>query len=160
MILCFDLGNIELLIQIVNPIVSLIPTISSTASITPNPGASKLILAFSWVMIIPFYISKIIVIKWDEVNWSGIKNIFSNILRINNMIFVLLFVALVTSILLITAIYLPFTKGYTYHRRLLYSLFCNFTLTASLWGMCIILIFSNLFILIKIMFYGVINKKF
>ena len=60
MIYGFDLWNIEILIKLISPIESMIPTISLTASITPNPGASKLILAFSWVMIIPFYISKIL----------------------------------------------------------------------------------------------------
>lgn len=160
MAILFDIGHNELLMHIVDTIEMFIPTVSSTAAITPNPSAAKLILTLSWLMIIPVYFSKLIVVNWNEIKWGNASKFCNEKIGINNMNYVNAIFIIVMAVFLYAAIYLPITKGHTSHRRLVYELFCNYTGFVSVYGMCLVLIFSHLLLIITIISFGVINKKF
>jgi hypothetical protein len=127
---CFNLGETDTLAAFARYMESVIPSIHGTAAISPDPNYARLMLAFSWIYMIPAYIAFIWYLNKDCIDCCEEKGVDKKISG---------FMLLASAVLLIgfvwVAMNLPFdSRTGGYRIMFAYDMAKSYVLGITVWS--------------------------
>jgi len=129
----FDLFKIEFLVNMLNFVASLIPSINKTASISVNNDYAKFVLSFSWLLIIPTHIYQVANCNHDKIQDKiNIKNF--SLLLLSATVFLI-------GVLLTTIYTIPNNSGR--YDRFIFNIITKFTFSITICGFIIWIVIST-----------------
>jgi hypothetical protein len=148
------------LMYVVNALSSLIPSISATANVSPNPNCAKLILLICWLSVIPFYFVTMKNIRtMTQQSWNDISASVCKCVGTKNILTVYLITVLGTLLILYSLYFYNPLGGYSWRRVCLYNLVHSSNMFMTLWGVCITLGTWAMLVFTSLMTYGIATKK-
>jgi hypothetical protein len=144
----------------VNTISALVPSITETASISPNPNCAKLILSICWVVVIPLYIisMKKLMANMTQQGWYLISVQVSKYVGTKNIVFTYIFVLMCTSPILYGLYFYNPIGGHSWRRGSLYKLISSSNIYMPIWGVFITCGVWAILYFISMMTYGIFTK--
>jgi hypothetical protein len=144
----------------INVISALIPSISATASLSPNPNCAKLILLTCWITVIPLYFICVKNIRtMTPQGWNLFSERMCRYAGIKNVVGTYILLMLCTLPILYGIYFYNPLGGYSWRRIFLYKLIHSSNIFMPFWGVCITFGVWAILVVISIMTYGIITKR-